>query len=119
MVLTAIARDRPGVVESLADLITAHLGNWVESSMAQLGGEFAGNVMVECRQGLSTNLRTPCPPSTMRVLMSPCTRLLHTRHQADTMPGLSLPASLGLDDLRNTLEQIATDIMVDIELTDV
>jgi len=35
------------------------------------------------------------------------------------MPGLSLPASLGLDDLRNTLEQIATDIMVDIELTDV
>ncbi len=51
MVLTAIARDRPGVVESLADLITAHLGNWVESSMAQLGGEFAGNVMVEVPAG--------------------------------------------------------------------
>jgi glycine cleavage system regulatory protein len=29
-----------------------------------------------------------------------------------------LPSSLGLDDLRDTLEQIATDIMVDIELTD-
>ncbi len=47
MVLTAIARDRPGVVESLADVIAAHSGNWVESSMAQLGGKFAGIVRVE------------------------------------------------------------------------
>ncbi len=47
MVLTAIAKDRPGVVESLAEVISAHSGNWVDSSMAQLGGEFAGIVMVE------------------------------------------------------------------------
>ena len=47
IVLTAIARDRPGVVESLAEVISKHSGNWVDSSMAQLGGEFAGIVMVE------------------------------------------------------------------------
>ena len=39
LVLTAIARDRPGIVEALADVVTRHSGNWVDSSMARLGGE--------------------------------------------------------------------------------
>ena len=42
MVLTVIAKDRPGVVEVLADVIAAYGGNWVDSAMSRLGGEFAG-----------------------------------------------------------------------------
>lgn len=56
MVLTAIARDRPGVVESIAEVISEHSGNWVDSSMAQLGGEFAGIVMVEVPPGSAAKL---------------------------------------------------------------
>ncbi|MCC6234553.1 MAG: glycine cleavage system protein R [Verrucomicrobiales bacterium] len=41
-VLTVIGRDRPGLVERLASLIAAHGGNWLESRMGRLGGEFAG-----------------------------------------------------------------------------
>ena len=43
-VLTAMSKDRPGIVEDIAAIITKHDGNWVKSSMSRLGGEFAGIV---------------------------------------------------------------------------
>ena len=46
MVLTAIGHDRPGLVETLAEAVANHGGNWVDSSMSRLGGEFAGIVRV-------------------------------------------------------------------------
>ena len=46
IILTAIAKDRPGIVEEIAAVITEHSGNWVESSMSRLGGEFAGIVQI-------------------------------------------------------------------------
>jgi len=42
LVLTVLSDDRPGLVESLAAVITAHNGNWLESRMAHLAGQFAG-----------------------------------------------------------------------------
>jgi glycine cleavage system regulatory protein len=45
-VLTVIAKDRPGLVESLARVITENSGNWLESRMAHLGGQFAGILRV-------------------------------------------------------------------------
>ena len=42
MVLTVIARDRPGLIKALSETINTHGGNWVDSSMARLAGEFAG-----------------------------------------------------------------------------
>jgi len=47
LVLTLIGSDRPGVVESLAKRVAAHRGNWVESRMAHLAGQFAGILRVE------------------------------------------------------------------------
>ena len=46
MVLTVIARDRPGLVKALSETIAQHGGNWIDSSMARLGGEFAGILRV-------------------------------------------------------------------------
>ncbi len=42
LVLTIIGEDRPGIVELLAKIISDHSGNWLESSMSQLAGKFAG-----------------------------------------------------------------------------
>ncbi len=47
LVFTVIAQDRPGLVDRLAQAIAEAGGNWVESSMARLGGEFAGIVSVD------------------------------------------------------------------------
>lgn len=42
LVMTVIGKDRPGLVESLSAIIEKHGGNWEESRMVQLAGEFAG-----------------------------------------------------------------------------
>lgn len=46
LVLTVLSDDRPGVVEQLAQTISQHHGNWLESRMAQLAGKFAGILQV-------------------------------------------------------------------------
>jgi glycine cleavage system regulatory protein len=47
LVLTLIGPDRPGIVEAVAEPIAAHGGNWLESRMAHLAGQFAGILRVE------------------------------------------------------------------------
>lgn len=47
LILTLIGPDRPGLVEAVAEPIAAHGGNWLESRMAHLGGQFAGILRVE------------------------------------------------------------------------
>ena len=47
LVLTFLAEDRPGLVEKLSDALTHEGGNWLESRMARLAGQFAGIVKVE------------------------------------------------------------------------
>jgi glycine cleavage system regulatory protein len=47
LVLTLIGTDRPGLVEAVAEPIAAHGGNWLESRMAHLAGQFAGVLRVE------------------------------------------------------------------------
>jgi glycine cleavage system regulatory protein len=42
LVMTIIGKDRTGLVESVADIVAGHGGNWLESRMCRLGGEFAG-----------------------------------------------------------------------------
>ena len=46
LVLTVIGDDKPGLVESLSSVIADHQGNWLESSMSQLAGKFAGILKV-------------------------------------------------------------------------
>ncbi|MCB1914795.1 MAG: glycine cleavage system protein R [Rhodocyclaceae bacterium] len=51
LVLTIIGDDRPGLVGSLAGIISARGGNWLESSLAHLAGKFAGVVRIEIPDG--------------------------------------------------------------------
>lgn len=47
LVMTIIGPDRPGLVERLAALVADHGGNWLESRMAHLGGQFAGILRIQ------------------------------------------------------------------------
>jgi glycine cleavage system regulatory protein len=46
LVMTVIGKDRTGLVESVARIVAEHGGNWLESRMCRLGGEFAGILRV-------------------------------------------------------------------------
>lgn len=50
LVLTICAHDRPGIMSRLSNTIAAGGGNWLESRMARLAGQFAGIVRVQCEE---------------------------------------------------------------------
>jgi glycine cleavage system regulatory protein len=48
LVMTILATDRKGLVRAIASIVNEHKGNWQESSMARLSGQFAGILRVDC-----------------------------------------------------------------------
>lgn len=164
LVLTSIARDRPGLVERLAAVVAEHSGNWIDSSMARLGGEFAGILKISVpgasvvqletalaslsSEGIVVTIRraeaSPPPPAKRAHLeltgldhagivlevthvlseVGVSIHELHTEVFVGSMGGeamflakadLFVPQGLDLELLRATLEELAGDIMVDIE----
>jgi glycine cleavage system regulatory protein len=47
LVIVLIGADRPGLVEAVAARVAEQGGNWLESRMARLAGQFAGVLRVE------------------------------------------------------------------------
>jgi len=45
-IITFISDDRPGLVETIANTVRKCDGNWQESRLSQLGGKFAGLILV-------------------------------------------------------------------------
>lgn len=46
IVLTVIADDQPGVIQTVSGVVTEFGGNWTQSSMSSLAGQFAGILLV-------------------------------------------------------------------------
>lgn len=74
LVLTVIAPDQPGLVEKLAKCVAEQGGNWLESRMARMAGQFAGILRVavpaERHQALEQALQALAAQG-IRVLLAP------------------------------------------------
>ncbi len=46
-ILTVMAKDRPGIVKTVSDIVLSNQGSWLEASLSRLGGQFAGIVSVK------------------------------------------------------------------------
>jgi glycine cleavage system regulatory protein len=82
IVMTVMGKDRTGLIESLARLIADSGGNWLESRMCRLGGEFAGI------------LRASAPDDNMQALVRALQGLQSVGlaviiHQDETTPSVS------------------------------
>lgn len=58
LVITVYANDRPGIMQKLSDTVLAHGGNWLESSLTRLAGQFAGIVNIAVSGEQRTALQT-------------------------------------------------------------
>ena len=166
LVFTVIGPDRPGLVELWSKTVAEHGGNWLESRMASLSGQFAGVARVSVpdsraeplkaallgleTQGLRVMVEgaTEAPPRAsyrklklelvgqdrpgiVREVSSVLRKRgvniseLVTNFESAAMSGealfkatteLELPQGLATSQLREDLEALANDIMVDIEL---
>lgn len=165
LVLTVIAPDQPGLVERIAQCIAAHGGNWLESRMARMAGQFAGilrvavpaegyDELVEGLQGLSVHgirvlvaqsgIEPSCTWKPIHLdlvgndrpgIVRDITRLL-AEHDinvesltTEVAPApmssdplfhaeavLAVPLTLPLELLRERLESLADDMMVELNL---
>lgn len=165
LVLTVIAQDQTGLVERLAACIGEHGGNWLESRMARMAGQFAGILRVavpadsqeellEALQGLAqldiqvtsvpAGAEPVCNWRPMRLelvgddrpgLLRQVTRLLGGQgvniEALDTEVGeapmggeslfraralLAVPVSVAPEALRQGLECLADDLMVELRI---
>jgi glycine cleavage system regulatory protein len=51
VIITLFAKDRPGIIRSLSDTVLANKGNWLESSLSRLCGQFTGIVHIAVESG--------------------------------------------------------------------
>jgi glycine cleavage system regulatory protein len=120
LVLTLIGPDRPGLVEAVAQPIAAHGGNWLESRMAHLAGQFAGILRVEVpdenaaaladalrlleERGLRINVET-----SPRAAPSPARRALVVDLVGLDRPGIVREISHVLAERGVNIEELVTD----------
>lgn len=57
LVMTVIGADRPGLVQLVAACVADRGGNWLESRMCHLGGQFAGIISVEAPADRADDLK--------------------------------------------------------------
>lgn len=56
LVVTVVGPDRPGLVGAVSDVVRNHGGNWLESRMSHLAGQFAGIVLIDVSESNATIL---------------------------------------------------------------
>ena len=165
LVLTIVARDEPGIVQVVSEAVAAHDGNWMDSSMVRLGGEFAGIVQIAVPaarvaaleaslialkdRGLIVTVQTAGGPppslgatthlalsgidhpgivrdiSTALAACGASIDEMHTEVFSGSMTGekmfsakakIVLPTDAKIEDIREHLETLAQDIMVEIDI---
>jgi glycine cleavage system regulatory protein len=89
LVLTIIGPDRRGLVESLSETIAAYEGNWLESRMATLAGEFAGLLWVMVPNEQADNLQ-----NALKNLEDESLRVVITRGEEQVPPERTLKVDL-------------------------
>ena len=168
LVMTIIGDDRPGLVDTISSRIADGGGNWLESRMSHLAGQFAGILRVQvdvgaaaalvaameglADEGLQVAVRTSVGdgggadgsrttarlellgqdrPGIVRQIASAIAARgvnveeLSTGCESAPMSGeplfkvtaqLGLPAGVSIAGLQGDLEELASDLMVDITL---
>lgn len=98
-IVTFIGDDRPGLVESLSRVIESNRGNWLESRLSQLGGKFAGLVLVTLPEEDGATLEADLKglsASGLSVRVTPATNMAATsRGQSITLTVIG-PDRLGI-----------------------
>ena len=120
IVLTLIGPDRPGIVDALAGPVAAFGGNWLESRMAHLGGQFAGILSLEVPDGRAADLLEALSRLEERGLtivaertepgkVAPERRLLVLDLVGLDRPGIVREISRALLEFGVNIEELATD----------
>ena len=121
LVLTVIAPDQPGLVERIAQVVAGHGGNWLESRMSRMAGQFAGILRVavpaEAHDELVESLQE-LKTFDIRVLVAhsgiepSCNwKPIHLDLVGNDRPGIMRDISRQLADLGVNVERLTTEVL--------
>jgi len=120
LVMTVLGKDRPGLVSSLADTIASHGGNWLESRMAKLVGQFAGIIRIECAadavDALIKDLQNPNSLGLTIFVVSeeaaspPARRTLEVDVVGNDRPGIVRELSAAIAKAGGNIEELTTGL---------
>ncbi|KZX53346.1 hypothetical protein A3709_09435 [Halioglobus sp. HI00S01] len=105
-IITFIGDDRPGLVEALASTIEKNQGNWQESRLSQLGGKFAGLILVSLPESAADTLQAELKAlssSGLSVRVSPASA-------ADTAHGKPIALSVLGPDRPGIIKEISREL---------
>jgi len=74
LIITVLATDRPGIVNTLSEVLVAHKANWIDSRMTNLADKFAGLLKISVPAGQLEGLKSALlslhnPESQLHILM--------------------------------------------------
>jgi glycine cleavage system regulatory protein len=108
------------LVSSLADTVARHGGNWLESRMARLAGQFAGIVRIECPatavDALLRELRTPgiagltVQAAREAAVEMPARRTLTVEVVGNDRPGIVRELSAAIAGAGGNVEELTTGL---------
>jgi glycine cleavage system regulatory protein len=120
LVMTVLGNDRPGLVRSLADTVASHGGNWLESRMARMAGQFAGIVRIECPsevvETLLKDLQSPgIPGLTIQAVREKAEEPVHRRTivvdvVGNDRPGIVRELSAAIAKAGGNVEELTTGL---------
>ncbi|HYB08400.1 MAG TPA: ACT domain-containing protein [Alphaproteobacteria bacterium] len=122
IIFTAIGSDRPGLVRALSEKVAASGGNWLESRMAHLAGQFAGIVLVSVpepdAEALITSLRELetlglhlTIERGLNEVMPPTPNSFKLEVMGHDHPGIVRDIARALEDRGVNIEELATEIV--------
>lgn len=88
-VLTSVGQDRPGLVNAIAEQISAAGGNWLESRLEHLAGQFAGIILLRLPEG----------------------RIAALTSALQMLPGLSVTIAQGIDQPELPREPLTLELL--------
>lgn len=124
LIMTILGSDRPGLVNSLADTVARHGGNWLECRMTRLAGQFAGIVRVECPHDhvdallheLQSPTGDPAHPDLIVQAVRESTEPLHPRRTIDVevvgndRPGIVRELTAAIASAGGNIEELTTNL---------
>lgn len=120
LVVTFVGPDKPGLVELLSRTIAAHGGNWLDSRMCSLAGQFAGIVLARVPEVNASPLRlalTELHAAGLKVLVEQASgeepgsrdRMLRLELIGQDRPGIVRDVSRVLREQAANIEELHTE----------
>lgn len=118
LILTVLGPDHPGLVKSLSEVLNQQQGNWTESRMVHLGGQFAGLLQVALPSERVANLKAALDvlqDSGLKVLIAETTEVTQATNTLKVevlgldRPGIIRDITAQLASLRVNIEELFSE----------